>query len=296
MEKKPRRWLTIAVLGASSLMFIGLSMVPLIGGILNPPSNPSAKSTASPTATASDSPETIKKEEEGYQLVLKRDPNNQTALQGLVESRLKLLQAGQRKPKDLIEPLTQLAKLNPEQPMYATLLAQAQQQSGDMVAAAQTYLNILTQKPTQMEPLQGYVSLLIQQQRSAEAFDLLQSTIATAKQMNLQQAGSADLPAIELLLGDVYLSQKRDSEAIALYERLQKESPNDFRPVVAKGIVLRNQGKNQDALTLFKSAESLAPVDVKSKIQQLIASISPKTPTPSATSSGSPVPKSSPSP
>jgi tetratricopeptide (TPR) repeat protein len=268
--KKSRRWLTITVLAITSLVFIGLSIYPMIEALMN---QQKATPTASnPTAPPSaDSAETVQKEEEGYQLVLKRDPNNQSALQGFVETRLKLIRLGLRKPKDVIEPLEKLTKLNPSQTIYATLLAQAYQQAGDSNAATQTYRNTLTQQPTNVDALQGYVALLIQQKKSSEALDLLKNTMATAKQMNQQQAGSVDTPALELLMGDVYLSQQRSSEAMILYDRLQKENPNDFRPVAAKGIVLRNEGKTEEAIALFKSAEALAPIQVKEKIQQLIA-------------------------
>jgi tetratricopeptide (TPR) repeat protein len=271
VQKQSRRWGTIAVLGFSSLVFIGLSVLPLVGGIMSQKKETTAISTAKPNAVA-DSPEILKKEEEGYQLVLKRDPNNPTVLQGLLETRLKLIQQGVRQPKDVIEPLEKLVKLNPGQPLYPILLGQAQEKSGNGTAAAGTYRTVLDQQPTNTEALQRYVTLLLQQNQPAAAFDVLQKSSAAAKQVNQQQPNSADLPAIELLMGDVYLAQQKTGEAIALYDRLQKESPNDFRPVVAKGIVLKNQGKNTEALTLFKSAQALAPAQVKDKIQQLIAS------------------------
>ncbi len=292
MQKQPRRWGTIAVLGVSSLVFIGLSVLPLVGGIMNQQKETTAISTAKPNATA-DSPEILKKEEEGYQLVLKRDPNNPTVLQGLLETRLKLIQQGVRQPKDVIEPLEKLVKLNPGQPLYPILLGQAQEKSGNSTAAAGTYRTVLDQQPTNTEALQRYVTLLLQQNQAAAAFDVLQKASAAAKQTNQQQPNSADLPAIELLMGDVYLAQQKTGEAIALYDRLQKASPNDFRPVVAKGIVLKNQGKNTEALTLFKSAQALAPAQVKDKIQQLIVSTQgTTTPTP-ANPFSSPSPQSS---
>jgi tetratricopeptide (TPR) repeat protein len=291
-EKKSRRWLTITVLAITSLVFIGLSIYPMIEALMNQQKAPPTASSPSASPNASDSPENIQKEEEGYQLVLKRDPNNQTALQGFVETRLKLIRLGLRKPKDVVEPLETLTKLNPNQAIYSTLLAQAHQQSGNSNAAAQTYRNTLTQQPTNVDALQGYIALLIQQKKSSEALDLLKNTMATAKQMNQQQAGSVDASAIELLIGDVYLSQQRSSEAMILYDRLQKENPNDFRPVAAKGIVFRNQGKTEEAIALFKSAEALAPVQVKEKIQQLIASTQATPASPAV--SASPTPKSSP--
>lgn len=292
-QKKSRRWLTIGILGLSSLVFIGMSIIPLIGGIMSQRSAPPTSTTATPAANAATSPEAAQKEEASYELVLKRNPDDKTALGGLVEARLKLIQLGVRQPKDVIDPLTKLAKLNPDQILFTTMLAQAQAQAGDLTSAAQTYQSALAKEPTNTEALQGYVFLLLKQQQTAVALDTLQKAVATAKQKNQQQPGSADTLALELLSADVYLAQQKTTAAIALYDRLRKEAPNDFRPAVAKGIVMRNQGKNAEALSLFQTASSLAPAQMKDKIQPLIASVQ----TPSAgTSTAAPTAAPSPLP
>lgn len=292
-QKKSRRWLTIGILGLSSLVFIGMSIIPLIGGIMSQRSAPPTSTTATPAANAATSPEAAQKEEASYELVLKRNPDDKTALGGLVEARLKLIQLGVRQPKDVIDPLTKLVKLNPDQILFTTMLAQAQAQAGDLTSAAQTYQRALAKEPTNTEALQGYVFLLLKQQQTAVALDTLQKAVATAKQKNQQQPGSADTLALELLSADVYLAQQKTTAAIALYDRLRKEAPNDFRPAVAKGIVMRNQGKNAEALSLFQTASSLAPAQMKDKIQPLIASVQ----TPSAgTSTAAPTAAPSPLP
>ncbi len=270
MQKKSQRWGLIVVLGFSSLMFLGISMFPLIGAIMSQRKETTAISTQNPSP-GKDSAEILQKDEEGYQTVLKRDPNNSSVLQGLVETRLKLIQQGVRKPKDVVEPLEKLSKLNPSDLRYSIALAQAQDQSGNTTAAAAAYRTVLDQQPTNRESLQGYITILLKQNQSAAAFDFLQKSIATAKQINQQQPNSADLPVIELMLGDVYLAQQKSAEAIALYDRLHKDNPTDFRPVAAKGLALRSQGNNTEALALFKSAQALAPEQFKDKIQQLIA-------------------------
>ncbi len=290
MQKQSRRWLTIGILSIASLGFLGATMLPLISGIFNQQQITASNPTGSPAA-ADNAAEALIKEEEGYEIVLKRNPGDENVLKGLVETRLKLIQSGVRQPKDLVDPLKQLVKLKPSDPLYPSLLAQAQQKAGDFEGAAQTNRDLLTQQPTNPNALQGYVEGLVRKQKSAEAIDVVQKAIATAKQMNQQQAGSADLPALELVLGDVYLSQKRSTDAMALYDRLQKENPNDFRPVLAKGIVLSNEGKNAEALTQLKAADAMAPVQVKEKIQGLIAKTQAST---APNSLGSPIPQGSP--
>lgn len=67
----------------------------------------------------------LKQQERGYEAVLKQEPNNQVALQGLVEVRLQMNDA-----KGAIAPLEKLVSMNPEQKNYKTLLTQVKQQVG----------------------------------------------------------------------------------------------------------------------------------------------------------------------
>ncbi|MDX2216781.1 MAG: hypothetical protein SFY66_26180 [Oculatellaceae cyanobacterium bins.114] len=61
----------------------------------------------------------------GYELVLQREPNNITALEGLANTRLEM-----RNPQGAIAPLEKLVQLNPDNADYAAQLAEARQQAG----------------------------------------------------------------------------------------------------------------------------------------------------------------------
>jgi tetratricopeptide (TPR) repeat protein len=206
---------------------------------------------------------------------LQREANNEEALQGLVETRLQLVQSGQRKAQDVIDPLQKLVTLQPERMEYQMILAQAQQESGKMDEAVEAYQKVLAKAPTQPAALQGITRLFIQRQRAEDAIPLLEKGLTAAQAANQKQSGSADTLALNLLLGDVYRAQKNITEASSLYERLIKESPNDFRPVATKGLLLKDQGKQEEALQQFQKALSLASADDKPRVQALIDGLQP---------------------
>jgi tetratricopeptide (TPR) repeat protein len=191
--------------------------------------------------------------------------------------------------KGAIEPLEKLAKQNPNETLYSVLLAQAKQQSGDREGAAQVYRSILETKPGDMDALSGFVSLLRQQNRPEAAVGLLQDTLKKANQANQVQPGSVDVTSVQVLLGGVYASQKRFDEAIAIYDEAAKTNKQDFRPVYGKAVVLKEQGKNDQAKPLFTKAADLAPAKYKDQINQMATNASPAKPPAGAPTGGTTV-------
>jgi cytochrome c-type biogenesis protein CcmH/NrfG len=67
-------------------------------------------------------------QEKGFEAVLKREPENQAALQGLVQVRL-----AKNDLKSALEPMEKLVKLNPKNAEYQALLAEIKKQSSNPV-------------------------------------------------------------------------------------------------------------------------------------------------------------------
>ncbi|MBE9163762.1 MULTISPECIES: tetratricopeptide repeat protein [Microcoleaceae] len=300
MEKaNKRRGLISVVVVLSLIAFLGFSLVPILDSILKS-SQTTATSTPTPTQTAPSGEkqaQLLQDQVRGYELVLQREPDNVTALRGLLQVRLELIGQGVGDIKDAIPPLEKLAKLNPETTEYGILLAQAKERTGDREGAAQAYRSILASKPGEIKALQGLVNLLLVQQRPEAAIGLLQDTLKAAPAQNQAKPGSIDVTSVQLILGQVYAVQKRYDEAIAIYDESAKANPKDFRPTLAKAIVFKEQGKTDEAKTLFDKASELAPPNYKDQINQL-ASGTPS-PSPAADASpeaASPEPAASPSP
>jgi len=269
------------VLVLAVVAFVGISLIPILTAF-NPPkslsSNVSGMSNSALSSSAQSS--TLEDQVRGYESVLQREPENQTALKGLLEARLRLLsqkKRGEVKPSDIqvvIETLEKLVKLNPQQSEYAVLLAQAKQEIGDLEGAAQVYRSILSTKPGDLKALQGMVKLQLAKQRPEAAVGLLQDTISKAAQANSIQPGSVDVVAVQILLGGVYSFQKEYTQADNIYDQAMKQNTQDFRPVLAKAMLLKEQGKYEQAQPLFASASTLAPTQYKDEINKL-AQLSP---------------------
>ena len=107
------------VLALSMLSFFGTSLFGLgkvFKGVFDKesqPTQPAAEQSATPL---------LQKQEQGYEAVLKREPNNPTALEGLATIRLQ-----QNNIKGAIEPLETLVKLYPDGQDYKQLLTQLKQ-------------------------------------------------------------------------------------------------------------------------------------------------------------------------
>ncbi len=278
MAAKRNRWLVSGVLVIALGAFLVLSILPIFGG-RNPAGVPTANNPDSAPG-AGDAEAELRARARGYELVLEREPENQTAILGLVDT---LIQLGDLEA--VVEPLGKLADLNPDQTEYRVLLGQAKQATGDLEGAAQAFRAVLTSRPGDMNALQGLVALLLEQDRPQAAVGLLQDTLATAAQAEEGASGEAaaiDTVSVRLLLAEVYIQQERFDDALGLYDEAIALAAEDFRPLLAKALVLRNLERETEATPLFTQAEAIAPAQFKDQVRQLAANPATATPAPTA--------------
>lgn len=251
--------------------FLSLSFLPFLSSTTNRRATGTNDLPATdPTAMQAE----LEAQARGYELVLEREPDNQTALRGLIDTQIQLGNVAA-----VVAPLEKLVELNPTVMEYQVLLAQTKQQMGDLDGAAQIYRTVLDQQPTDMNALQGLTALLVQQGRPQAAIGLLQEAVQTAER--LQSEGNTpglDTISIKLLLAQVYLEDNRPDQALAQYDEAITAAPEDFRPVLAKALVLQEQGNNDDAKALFDQATAMAPAQFKDQIQQMATQSEPTLP------------------
>ncbi len=86
------------ILIVAALAFVGFSIIPIFSAIKENQAvtgSPATSAAATPSAQKSE----LQAQEKGYELVLEREPENQVALQGLLEARLRMVQLGIREVK-----------------------------------------------------------------------------------------------------------------------------------------------------------------------------------------------------
>lgn len=269
MSTNRRQWVLNIILAIAVLALVGFSMLPLLNATLQAGQQPApTPTTPQPSAV---NPEARKADLEaqvkGYEMVLQREPENQTALQGIIEARLELLQSYRiGDPQSLVAPLEKLAALKSDQPNYMVLLAQTKEYLNDREGAAQAYRKALSQNPGNPYALTSFVNLYLNENKPEAALGLLKDTLANAPQVNQSQPGTINIATVQILLGEVYTKLQRLPEAITAYDAAIAAEPLDFRPYLGKARVMVTQGKVQDAKSSFDQAFKLAPANYKDAI------------------------------
>ncbi len=272
-----RRWVMNLVVSVSLLALAGFSLFPLVNLALD---SGAASATDSNTLSAAQASQ-IQAQVQGYTQVLQKEPENQVALKGLLNARLQLGDI-----KGSLLPLEKIAALNPQTPDYTVLLAQTKQYLGDLEGATASYRTILAIQPQNINALQGLVSLLIDAKHPEAAMGAIQESLKKA-------TSTAEATPIELLLAQVYISQQRNADALAIYDKLIDAGKEDFRPVLAKALVFKQMGNLTEAQTLMNTAMGLAPAEYKDRIIQLAQATQPPKTT-SAPNLSSPAPVAAP--
>ncbi|OGS07557.1 MAG: hypothetical protein A2270_09845 [Elusimicrobia bacterium RIFOXYA12_FULL_51_18] len=145
--------------------------------------------------------------------------------------------------------LTRVSSLDPDNPLYLNGLALSLWKTGDKTGAEAVLDRLLTRHPDNSEALVNKACFLI------EGGDL------TGAERDLKRAiesAPGNEPAHTTLAG-LYLRQKKEIEALAVYETLLRLDPYNPQAMNDTGIIYANNGRYPEAKGLFERALKLSP-------------------------------------
>ncbi|KAK1294494.1 hypothetical protein QJS10_CPA16g00594 [Acorus calamus] len=209
---------------------------------------------------------TLESKLQKYQATLSTSPKDVTALEGAA---MTLTDLGEYKQAQVL--LEWLIKERPKDSNAYRLLAEVKYELSDYEGSAVSYKNSLSASGNiDFESLRGLTNALLAAKKPNEAVQFLQSYRAN---LDIPSSDGPDVNGIdpiqvELLLGKAYSDWGRVSDAVSVYDRLISVYPDDFRGYLAKGIILKENGKVGAAERMFIQAKFFAPEKAKSLVDR----------------------------
>jgi Flp pilus assembly protein TadD len=177
---------------------------------------------------------------------------------------LELLVALERR-QQAITLLEQLADQQPERWGLRLLLAELRRTEGDRSGATREVRQLLHKRPDQIEALQLYSLLLLDQGQGRDALQRVQASYA--RQSQGQPRGEA--LATGLLLAELLQRQGTPGQAEALLIKLAAGFPGDPRPLLARALVQQQRGDLKAAQNSLAQARNLRPSQSDPRLDQV---------------------------
>ncbi|OAY70512.1 hypothetical protein ACMD2_14958 [Ananas comosus] len=215
---------------------------------------------------------------ESYEATLSKSPKDLTALEGTAVT---LVELGEyQKASTLLE---KLCKESPNNVDAYRLLGEVKYELKDYEGSASAYRSALSLSDgIDFEVLRGLTNSLLAAKRPDEAIQVLLSSREKLNEENQKQLSNLvdsngddakktqkiDPIQVDLLIGKAYSDWGNASDAVAVYDKLINEHPDDFRGYLAKGIILKENGKLGDAERMFIQAKFFAPDAAKALVDR----------------------------
>ncbi|PWZ14605.1 hypothetical protein Zm00014a_039435 [Zea mays] len=244
--------------------------------------SPSKESAVVKQKLSQEEEEKFKNALQGFQATLSKSPNDPTALEGAAVS---LSELGEYEKASTF--LEKLIKVIPDKAEAYRLLGEVKFELKDYEGSSSSYRSALSVSKSSsdnidFEVLRGLTNSLLAAKKPDEAVDII--LLCRRKLNEKSQTGLADLEAtndngrqkpqdidpiqVDLLLGKAYSDWGHISDAISVYDKLITDHPEDFRGYLAKGIILKENGKAGDAERMFIQAKFFAPEAAKALVDR----------------------------
>ncbi|XP_038713692.1 uncharacterized protein LOC120007500 isoform X3 [Tripterygium wilfordii] len=210
-----------------------------------------------------------------YEQMLTASPKDATALEGAAVT---LAELGEySRAASLLQDLT---KEKPSDPNVFRLLGEVKYELKDYEGSAAAFRSSsMVSENINFEVLRGLTNALLAAKKPDEAVQVLLATresLRTEMSNGDKEADSerektvsqVDPIQVELLLGKAYSDWGHVSDAVSVYDGLISSHPEDFRGYLAKGIILKENGKVGDAERMFIQARFFAPEKAKALVDR----------------------------
>lgn len=237
---------TCITVAAAALFFMRLHARPAIAA----PITTTTTSTVEPTSESTENL-TLEEQERNIEQHLARFPDDIEALRSLMEVRIK-----SRKLREAIQVIDRLIELEPEEQEWPLLKAQIHSYSGDFGTAKNEFEDILAKDPLRVE---AYHGLVMAYSESGLKLKDLEKRIEVAMDKCKKEKKKKDFRDFKLLVAQIRVIEGNHSEALKVYQELEKEEPRDFRPYLCQGIIYSLLKKKDEAEKQFEKFRRLVP-------------------------------------
>ncbi|RLM87768.1 uncharacterized protein C2845_PM04G07920 [Panicum miliaceum] len=179
--------------------------------------------------------------------------------------------------------LEKLVKVIPDKAEAYRLLGEVKFELKDYEGSSSSYKSALSSSDNiDFEVLRGLTNALLAAKKPDQAVDVILSCrqklneksrtrladLEAANDNGGQKPQDIDPIQVDLLLGKAYSDWGHISDAVSVYDKLINEHPEDFRGYLAKGIILKENGKPGDAERMFIQAKFFAPEAAKALVDR----------------------------
>ncbi|XP_076920784.1 uncharacterized protein LOC143582007 [Bidens hawaiensis] len=177
--------------------------------------------------------------------------------------------------------LEDLTKVKPNDPEVYRLLGEVKFEMKDFEGSAAAYrTSAKLSNKIDFQVLRGLTNSLLAAKKPDEAVKILLATRDSLERdksnpdniggdnSQIDTESQLDPIQVELLLGKAYSDWGHIGDAVSVYDQLISSHPNDFRGYLAKGIILKANGKTGDAERMFIQARFFAPEGAKAIVDR----------------------------
>ncbi|XP_020395891.1 uncharacterized protein [Zea mays] len=229
--------------------------------------SPSKESAVVKQKLSQEEEEKFKNALQGFQATLSKSPNDPTALEaeGNAKSNVKksirgaavsLSELGEYEKASTF--LEKLIKVIPDKAEAYRLLGEVKFELKDYEGSSSSYRSALS----------AVDIILLCRRKLNEKSQTGLADLEATNDNGRQKPQDIDPIQVDLLLGKAYSDWGHISDAISVYDKLITDHPEDFRGYLAKGIILKENGKAGDAERMFIQAKFFAPEAAKALVDR----------------------------